>query len=84
MDAPVFSRTGTYNPLGKCICTIKTVVPLQVEEDAKAKAASLEMPLQEFLHELLMTNLYGADYVVSLHQERLKKVATVGPSKGSV
>lgn len=83
-EGPLLSRTGAYNPLGKCICTLKTSVPMQVEIDVQAKAAALGMPTQEFLRELIMINLYGENYVVSLHEQRIKRVAAIGPSKWAV
>ena len=81
-DEPFFSRSGNTNPLGGTLdAEIKTKVTVDLQEDVRRAATAAGMPVSEYVREVLMIAIYGAEYVESLYRNRTRLIAGFGVSK---
>ena len=81
-DEPFFSRSGNTNPLGGTLdAEIKTKVTVDLQEDVRRAATAAGMPVSEYVREVLMIAIYGADHVESLYRNRTRLIAGFGVSK---
>ena len=81
-DEPFFSRSGNTNPLGGTLdAEIKTKVTVYLQEDVRRAASAAGMPVSEYVREVLMIAIYGADHVESLYRNRTRLIAGFGVSK---
>ena len=81
-DEPFFSRSGNTNPLGGTLdAEIKTKVTVDLQEDVRRAASAAGMPVSEYVREVLMIAIYGAEYVESLYRNRTRLIAGFGVSK---
>ena len=83
-DEPFFSRSGNTNPLGGTLdAEIKTKVTVDLQEDVRRAAAAVGMPVSEYVREVLMVAIYGAEHVESLYRNRTRLIAGFGAGKGN-
>ena len=81
-DTPLFSRSGNTNLLGGTLdAEIKTKVTADMYDDVKRAANAVGMPVSEYMREVLMIAIYGAEYVESLYRNRTRLIAGFGVSK---
>ena len=81
-DEPFFSRSGNTNPLGGTLdAEIKTKVTVDLQEDVRRAATAAGMPVSEYVREVLMIAIYGAEYVESLYRNRTRLIAGFGVGK---
>ena len=81
-ENPLFSRSGNTNLLGGTLdAEIKTKVTMDLQEDVRRAAAAVGMPVSEYVREVLMVAIYGADHVESLYRNRTRLIAGFGVSK---
>ena len=72
-DTPLFSRSGNTNLLGGTLdAEIKTKVTVDLQEDVRRAASAVGMPVSEYVREVLMIAIYGAEYVESLYRNRTR------------
>ena len=82
-DTPLFSRSGNTKPLGGTLDSeIKTKVTMDMQEDVR-RAAAVGMPVSEYVREVLMVAIYGAEHVESLYRNRTRLIAGFGAGKGN-
>jgi len=67
--APMFSRSGDSNPLGKNTAEIKVLVPDDLREKIGALAVLRSTTVSEYVRELLMAHVYGQIEVIKLKSE---------------
>ncbi len=83
-ENPLFSRSGNTNLLGGTLdAEIKTKVTMDLQEDVRRAAAAVGMPVSEYVREVLMVAIYGAEYVESLYRNRTILIAGFGAGKGN-
>lgn len=83
MTAPLLSRSGRSNPLGKMTAEIpKFRVPEETHEALEREARLAGLSLTEFIRELLMIRAHGEEEVASLYARRLAVVAGKGRERG--
>jgi hypothetical protein len=58
-NAPLFSRSGTTNALGKNSEEVKTLVPMELKERLQALATISGVNLSEYTRNVLMSHVYG-------------------------
>jgi hypothetical protein len=76
MGAPKFSRSGQTSPLGKRTAPIPgTKVSEETKEILERLAREAELPLMEFIRELLEIRAHGLDTMQRLHADRLEVVS---------
>lgn len=69
--------------MGKLDCELpKIKVPERLYDDVYKNASSLGMSMSEYMREALMIQLYGAEYVASLYQQRTLSIAQIGAPAG--
>lgn len=81
-DAHAFmSRTtGLPSHMGKATATLKASVPECVKEDFDRLARDLGFPSgSDFLRDIVMVRLYGAEQIRMMNEDRLRKAAGIGP-----
>ena len=78
------SRSATYRPVGKADQSLKTTVDAEVFEAANRRARELGITTAEYLRDLVMVNLFGTEYMLSLYQDHLKVIAQNGANTGTV
>lgn len=74
-----FSRSSG---VGKCDAEAKFRLPSDALDDLQREARKVGMGVSEFLRDLTLCRLYGVDYMVRMHAERLRVVAGNGPTSG--
>lgn len=77
----------TSSALGKNTADLKTSVPDSVDDDIDALVRERGYPSKsDFLRELIFIGLYGSDFVLNLHAERIQALArnldARGPAAG--
>ena len=83
-DTPLFSRSGNTNLLGGTLdAEIKTKVTVDLQEDVRRTSSAAGMPVSEYVREVLMIAIYGAEYVESLYRNRTRLIAGFGAGKGN-
>jgi Arc/MetJ-type ribon-helix-helix transcriptional regulator len=66
----------TTSALGKNTADLKTSVPDSVDDDIDALVRERGYPSKsDFLRELILIGLYGSDFVLNLHAERIHALA---------
>lgn len=68
----VLSARPTSMSFGKCTARLSTLVPDEIKDEFDRKALRSGYPsASDCLRELVMVYLRGADYLVSVHRERI-------------
>jgi len=80
-DAPLASRSGTSNPLGKCTEDLRTKVPYAIKDGICRLANEVGMSEAEYLRDLLMVHVLGIDVVTKIQQDRINRFAGMGQEK---
>lgn len=82
-NTPLSARP-TSSGLGKCISVLKTTVPEELAEEAsKAAREGGYGSVSDWLREVVIVNLRGADWLLNVHANRIgalvQKSATTEP-----
>ena len=64
MSRTLLSRSGKSTGLGKCSDEIKTLVPSDLKEELTGLAFIANVPLSEYVRDILITHARGAVYRV--------------------
>jgi len=74
-DDVMFQRTGNSNPLGKLDAeNPKFRIGSETLARLQLKAAQAGMSLSEYERTILEADAWGADHIVSLHADRIRRV----------
>lgn len=79
---PTFSR-GRSCPLGKLTKVVKTKLDENTDELAKRRARELGYPgVGEWLRDLVMVDVHGVEFMMSLYTSRLSELSHMGAKPG--
>ena len=82
-NTPSYSRGRSSCPFGKLSQVIKTKIDENTEELAKRRARDLGYPgISEWLRDLIMVDVHGAEFMLSLYTSRLSRMVQVEAQTG--
>lgn len=71
MADSLFSRLDLPNPFGECTEIAETLLPFSIREGLRRMAQDSGKNEQEYLCDVLITHVLGADVVIRIYEERL-------------